>query len=392
MSFFSFSKKRASRATLILDIGSKSVGGAIYQKTDTGGAKLLYTGREQIAFQKELKGERLLAVALNSLSTLLVHIEKYGIEHLVEKVVLVVSSPWHASETKTLSLKLPKPTVITKAMVDELLSEEEKLFEEKKKSENQEVSYEVFERKIIEMRLNGYPTATPYGKIAERLDIHLFGSIISSTALSEIRKTVQRHFPVESFFYHTFSAVAFASLRDHFSELQSFLVIQVGGEVTDITIIKKGLIVETVSFPLGHNGLLRSLEEICGLYPHCTLEAVLSLHKGAKIDNYDRAKVETAIANTKKSWLGYFDSAIANFSEETFLPKDVFLFEEVPYASVFEEFLREASAGQFTITAEPFVVKVIDQTAQSLFSEIGKGVQSDPILSMEARFSARVDG
>ncbi len=401
MSLFSFSKKKVSRATLVLDIGSKSVGGAIYEKTADGKALLLYTGREQIPFQRELKGERLLAAMINSLGNLLLHIERYGIEHLknegknpyrVDATVFVVSSPWHASETKLLRLELPKPSLVTKTITDNLLSEEEKHFEEERKVSGEAARFEMFERKIIELRLDGYPTATPYGKKAKRLDMQIFGSIISSNTLEALQKTTQKYFPVEHFFYHTFSAVAFAGLRDHFPELKDFLIIQVGGEVTDVTVIKKGIISEVVSLPLGHNSLLRSLAQICDNHPDCTLEALFALHAKEHIDDPDKRKVEMAIAETKKVWLGHLSGALSNFSKEAFLPKDAFLFEESPYALVFEEFLKEVSTSQFTVAAEPFSVKVIDQTPRSLFAETVKGVRLDPILSMESAFSAQIDG
>ncbi len=399
MNWLPFSQKPALKVEVALDIGSKSAGGVIFSKGPDGKAKLLYTTREKITFQKTLTGENLSTAMLKALDLVLFHLEKYGIEHLqqsgvrysVGNISTTISSPWHASETKTLTLKFDSPSLVTETVVRELLGEEEKSFEEQFGGGGSgALTFEVLECKIIEMRLNGYPTAKPYGKKAKELEIQMFGSIIPARTLQTIENFIGKRFPESRLEFHTFSATAFASIRDLFPELDSFLLVQVGGEVSDVTIVKKGILVETESFPFGHNNLLRTLAKMCRNYPHCTLESLFKLHQEIGIQTADQKRVEAALAETKTSWLEHFNTAISNFSEETFLPKTLFLFEESPYSILFKDFLREAESSQFTVTAEPFIVKVVDRAMISPLAEFDKNALPDEVLAMEAGFISRL--
>jgi len=395
---FTFSKNPVKKVGLVLDIGSKTVGGALFEKDAADNVKLLYTARESIAFQKILTGENLLQAMLRSLGLVLIHLEKYGLEHLnhdsklnrqVDTIEAIVSSPWHISETKTLKLWQDKPFLVTEALVGELLAKEEADFIKGLSGKaRREPNLDVLEHKIVEMQLNGYPTAAPYGKKARQLELRIFTSVAQKQIPEKIRALILRHFPVEHPEFHTFSLTAFASIRDFFPNIEHFLVVQVGGEVTDITIVKKNILTETVSFPLGHNTLLRALEKICDNHPQCTLEALLALHREAKATAADKNKVERAIEDTKISWLGLFNNAISNFSSETFLPQTVFLFEDSPYSALFEEFLKLAESSQFTITAKPFTVKTVNEFG-AVFTKFGQPLSADVLLAMEANFASR---
>lgn len=399
MNLFSSAKKTIKKVKLILDISSNSVSGCIFEADSGNNTKLLYVAREQIAFKKVRTSENLLTSMLRSLNLVLIHLEKYGLAHLnhtsmfhyhIDSVAGILSSPWFISETKTLELSLEEPFVVTKKLVDELIDKEERDFMDRfaTKDGHDKFRLELFEHKIIQIRLNGYATVNPYGKKARELQLRIFASIALKHILNKIRVMTSRYFPEQHLEFHTFSLAAFASIRDFIPETENFLVVQVGGEVTDITIVKNAIIADSVSFPLGYNNLLRALDKICGNHPECTLEALLKLHRETKNTTEDKKRVAKAIADAKVAWLELFNNAISNFSAGTFLPKTVFLFENGLYTSLFKEFLKSAESSQFTISVEPFNIKTIEE-----FGNIFKGPdQSFPlevVLAMEANFTSR---
>jgi len=399
MSFFSFSRKPVKKVGLVLDLGSKTVGGAIFEKDQSGAAKVLYVAREPIAFQKILSGESLYSALKHSFELVIIHLEKYGLKHLnadskfnyqVDSIAGVFSSPWHISETKILKYSEDESFVVTEVLINDLLAKEEKEFMARLSSNDKEISgYELLEHRVIEMRLNGYATSSPYGKSAKELELHFFASVSPAGVFEKIRELALSHFPVSHFDSHTFPLVAFASLRNIFPNEEHFLIVQVGGELTELTIVKSGVIAETVSFPLGHNGLLRALNKICGEHLGCNLESLLSIHREAKINLADKKKVEQAIADTRTAWLKFLTEAISNFSVETFLPKTVFLFEDAPYSSLFEDFLKSVELGQFTITGESFSVKTATEFEALFAAANNTAITNDPVLNMEADFVLR---
>ncbi|KKU68134.1 MAG: hypothetical protein UX89_C0007G0030 [Parcubacteria group bacterium GW2011_GWA2_47_16] len=399
MTWHLFSKTPEMKVGVVLDIGSKSVAGAVFIPSPSGKPRILYATREKLFFRKNITGGELSSSMIKALDLILFHLNKYGVEHLrrtgirytVESVDAVVSSPWNASETKVLTLKFSQRSLITEAVIEELISSEEKSFEKRfEGTAVEELTHELLERKILEMRLNGYPTGKPYGKWASELEIRMFSSIISSSTLQKMKKLIAKSFSEVVPRFHTFSAVAFTSLRDLFPEIQNFLIVQVGGEVSDIAIIKRGVITEVASAPCGHNSLIRAFGKICENHPECTLEGLIKIHGEVGIQTTEQKKVEVAVAETKAVWLDHFNTAISNFSEETFLPKVVFLLEERPYTSLFEVFLKEAESSQFTATAEPFVINTIDESMASTFAEFDKNVLPDEVLALEAGFTSKM--
>ncbi len=398
--FFSF-KKPYKKIGAVIDIASRSVGGALFEVVPSGEVKLLYSVREAISFQRELKGEALMSAMNKSLNTVLLHLDKYGLQHLqakrkiphiVDRINVTISAPWHASEVKILKESFDKNTLISKSKVENMLESEELSFEKRISGADKADarSFEPVERKIIEVRLNGYPSGDPFGKYATDLELRVFESVTSPEMLKVIRTAIERSFSVKNVAFHSFSLTAFSSIRDMFPSVDNFLIVQIDGEITDVTIVKKGIIAEMVSFPPGHNTLLRILGNICKDSPNCTLESLLTLHKEKGIADGDKIKVDTAIEETRGRWLSYFNSAISGFSEEMFLPRNLFLFEDLPYTSLFEDFLKKAESSQFTITGEPFLIKRIYGDGQRRSSRTqDNSIQNDPILFMEADFSCR---
>ncbi|MCR4311376.1 MAG: hypothetical protein NUV54_02305 [Candidatus Taylorbacteria bacterium] len=390
-------KKSVHACGVVLDVGSMSVAAGLYVTNPRGDVNLLYATRERIHFQKKLTGEALFSAMCTALDTTLLHLEKYGMErsmreggksYVVDTVSVTLSSPWHASEMKTLKKRLEKETVITEAIVNELITDEEQSFERRLTAKEAELLHQPapLERKIIEMSLNGYPSGNPYGKRASTLEVKVFESMSSSLLIKKIKRSVGKYFPVEAVVFHSFSMTAFASIRDQFPHIDNFLIVQVDGEITDITIVKKGVVAEMVSFPFGHNNIVRALSVVCDNYPNCTLEGLLSLHTSKVINSRDKKRVDEAVSNAKKEWLDKFNSAIASFSEQMFLPKTVFIFEDIPHTSLFEEFLKKAESSQFTITAEPFTVLKLFNQSPSL-AKPDSNDHDTTVLTMEAHFA-----
>ncbi|MES2088119.1 MAG: hypothetical protein V4467_03985 [Patescibacteria group bacterium] len=398
MGFLNFSKKTTKPVEIILDIGNNTVGGGIFERGQNGHATLLYSARESITQQGVLTGESLLNATTRSLDLVLVHLEKYGLRHFssgtstkysIQKISIVISSPWHISECKTITFSSAKPSVVTQGLIESLILKEEKDFEDAHQvTKHHEAGIEILEKKIIKIQLNGYATSNPYGKNASSLELLICLSFSSKHVIKKIEQTVLKHFSHQKFEWHSFSLIAYAAIRDFFPAIENFLLVSVGGEITDITVIKAGVIAEQLSFPLGHNGLLKTLGRICEGHPKCSLEGLYTLHRDRKISTPDGKKVEKAIEEMKSSWLESFITSISSFSSEAFLPNIVFLFEDSPFISVFENFLKSADSSKLTLTSLPFDVKTMGEFGNA-FKGALQPISGDISLSMEADFLMR---
>lgn len=406
MSTFSFSsflsKKTAAELSLTIDIESNNVSAGFFETSKNGKPKFLYIAKESFPFDKELTATSLLSSMSKSLDLVLMHSLKYGLAHLnslgsnkyiLGRVTVSLSSPWHISEIKTLSLTKENPFIVAESQVKELVSAEEKDFESRfgSNSSTNKSELELVERKIVTAYLNDYQTETPFGKQASKLEIVLFTSISERKIMTKIKNIIARHFPNHEPVFHSFMLVAFAGLRDMFPENDNFLLVQIGGEVTDIAIAKAGKLAEVVSFPLGHNILVRSLDLVCKNSPSCELETLIKLYHEAKVEDRQRGKIKFALADAKLKWTEAFNDAISNFFGETFLPKNVFLLCSGKYGKLFEDFLKTVNSSRFTLSSEPFeVIRLGDDAVEQLVNR-ESGAVPDVVLPLafEADFMIR---
>ena len=120
MSILSFGGKEKKELALIIDIGSASVGAAIAVLSREGKPTIFTTIREDMVFQEDLDIARFrtsmrdaLAKALRTLERLLPDVLKKTGGSPPSRVYVTFSSPWHASETRTISSVQDKPFRMT---------------------------------------------------------------------------------------------------------------------------------------------------------------------------------------------------------------------------------------------------------------------------------------
>lgn len=397
-----FFKKNRTELSLAIDIESNSVSAGLFETSKNGMPKFMYVANEFFRFSNVLSAAKLLSSMARSLDLVLLHTLKYGLSHLnaqgkdkyiIGRVAVSVSSPWHISEIKTISLTKEIPFIVTESQIKNMVSAEEKDFESRfgsNKGANKS-ELELIDRKIVTAYLNDYQTETPFGKKASKLEIVLFTSISERRVMAKIRDTVARHFPNREPFFHNFILVAFAGIRDVFPESDNFILVQIGGEVTDIAIAKAGKLAEVVSFPLGHSILVRSLDMVCKNSPSCELETLIKLFHEDKVKDPHRGKIKFALADAKLKWTDAFNEALSNFSGETFLPKNIFLICGGEYGKLFEDFLKTVNYSRFTLLSESFKVTFLgdDMIDRLVNRESGSVVLASLPLVFEADFMIR---
>jgi hypothetical protein len=338
-----------------------------------------------------------------ALDLILVRIEQIGLKSLnssvkkifvVNSVDVMISSPWFTSETKSLKIKYDQPHVISKSVIDKILENEEREFEARAVASKTEGvdSYVFVEQKIMRICLNGYPTPKPYGKSAQELELDVVLNLCSKEFFENVRETIQRRFQAHSFEFHTFSLAAFATIRDSYPESLDFIFVDISGEMTDIVVSKRGIITETISFPMGQNILLRNVEKSFIGSPHAALESLLKLLHEDKMSTIEKSRMHKVLVETETVWAERFNEAVTNFSEEMFLPKDLFLLQNGPYIKIFEGFLRAIKSGQFTVTTEPFVIVPVDNSSAHAHVAYEHGVHQDIAIGLEADFISRFAG
>ena len=87
----------------------------------------------------------------------------------------------------------------------------------------------VMEKRLIQVKLNGYETSEPHGKKARSIEAALFVSVSPKELLKDIAGEIRRTYVVSEVEFSSFSLVAFDVLRNIAHHADNFLFLDISG-------------------------------------------------------------------------------------------------------------------------------------------------------------------
>lgn len=373
--------------TALLDIGSGSVGGALVEDV-AANPTVRFTTRKSFPFSLEVSAESLERAMLAALFVVARRLEE-AVRSLerdeerraaVGEAVAVFSSPWYAGKTAVVRIEREAPFTVTRRIFAETVADAERSFA---KPEDDAL---LLERSVIQTIVNGYRTSRPVGKRGATLDLALYLSALPRGVAEKARGAIGRAFPGRPVSLHSFGLVAFSALRDLFPEKDHFLLLDVSGEVTEVLLVRDGVLLENASFPLGHNFLIRRLLAARPAETAESSRSLLSLFLSGRAAPAEREKIAGALAKAGEEWQKRLEKLLANLAEGMLLPMTVFLAADAGPAAWFAERLRQPGFATLTLTQEPFSVSIIDAALSARCANFRRGATVDPFVALEGLF------
>lgn len=375
-------KKVKSELAVVFDVGSSSVGGALFLIQSNKIPKILFSVREQIPISQELNPDDLLASTIKTLKLVAGIIRMKGLG-VPKKIYCILSSPWYASQTRIIKLERNTPFVFTAKLAENLTEKEVALFQEEYAMRGHSGDrVRAIELKNMKILLNGYVTHVPQNQKAKDIEMTMFLSVSEETFLTKVEEAIKAHFHVEEIKFSSFVMSSFAVARDMFVNKESFLLVNVGGEVTDISMIKKDAIKESISFPAGRNFILRSIANDIN-DTISVAKSYLSLYKDGHMANTAPKKVENAINKVKSSWLKKFQESISNLTNDISIPSTVFITVDSELVDFFSEIIKTEEFNQYTLTESKFRVVFLGVQALHGIALFDREASRDPFLIIE---------
>lgn len=374
-----FSGNKKGHVIALFDIGSGSVGGALVEMTPEGRSKILFSARENIVFQNEFRFERFLTSMLFSLEQVTKQLHaKAG--HPVHDALCTLSAPWYVSQTRTVSFNSDKKILINRKKIDELVSHEvadiKKDFDAHYKDITKSTA-EVIEVESVNVKLNGYETNAPFGKYARSVEAHLYVSMSSAHIVSSIREKISKGMGSKDIIFRSFSLVAFSALRDIYSNIPDFMFIDISGEMSDVSVIRQNTLVETFSFPLGKNFVIRTLASQIGTVEGDALASLqLFIENGPSDD--PKEKINTVLEHAKAEWIKEFKKSLLSLSTYTVLPGKIFILTDAPFDAWFFGVVQGGDYSKLALMRDSLDVEVINREVLSKFVLF----QSDAVLDI----------
>lgn len=362
----------------VLELASDSVAGMLMRQNKENNPEIISDFRMPVNFLLDVNFDVFWRCTRASLQRVLQKLLK-DYPSGPDACLCVFLSPWFISQTKIINFQKKESFKITRSFFEKLLEAEEENFKRKG------MSY--LEQEFIKVELNGYHTKSPLGKFAKSARMHIYISLGIREVQAEIEREVLKNFGDIPLSFKTFPLLAFKILSKIINTQEGLILVDIGGEITDISLIRKDSLEETASFPLGRNFLLRKIASEFKTFPQEASSILRTCLRGHAAECHSE-KISKIFQETEKKWCDFLTKALEGIAERGLLPQNIFLIRDEMIDSQFVKCLEGESFSGFTLFAKPFNVKKI--LAEGLAPYFTAGKTKDVFLMLEALYANKV--
>jgi len=372
MGFLFELKKKKEKIVTIFDIGSGSVGGAIVRipVNGVGLPSILKSARTDIKIQDNLDFDFIMKNMLSALYTTsnsLLH-QKVGSP---DEIFCVLSSPWYLSETRTIKIERGMPFIFKDKLADKLILKEIQNIDQsyKEKYENEGVP-DIIEQHVTSVILDEVINHNPLGKKCTKAEMNMIISLSPSIFINNIKNTIFRTFHNTNIKFSSFTISSYVAIRDKYINHDSYMLINISGEITDIGIVTNGVLRSMVSFPFGRKTFYKQICDKLEIELRDAKE-LISLYNNDNLSSPLNNKIISSLKSIENSWKDSFIKSISLSSGNFNIPNTIFLTADYDIRKCFTDILRD------------FKVETLDGREFLNMCSIEEGA-CDPFLMIES--------
>ncbi len=327
MSLFSYfhTTNSDNDVVLFVELGSGSVACACV-RYDASGAHTLASLRKDLPFQEKVTLARLYALIEDALKK---NLDELSATHpslpIPKHVCIALASPWCVSQTRVVRYSQDDTFQITKSSLQNIIQKEQELFlRDMTQQAGLFTKPIVISHQMMQARVNGYPVEHPIGRTATDIEIFTHYSAMSSHMHDVLENILHSRWSNVPISFQTYLFGIYVALRDGQSAHQSFVIADVASEVSDVAIVHEGVLLESLSFPIGTKSLVRSLAASLSLSPYVA-ETELHAHVQGKLSEHRSQRISQLLHQSLEEWGKFYLQAIRSFQKSYPLPQKVFL-------------------------------------------------------------------
>lgn len=396
---FSFLNSNKEEVAILIDIGNGSTTGAIAIFGKNQKPKFVYVVKKFFLIADKVDGEKLEAEMNTLLEQMLVVLTQKGFENKywqgkrkkIDKILISFSSPWFISKTKNLHLDKDKEFVITKAFLDDVMNQEVEVLKKELNTQNPNETFEVIEKSIVHSKINGYTLDDAIGKNTKSFDASLYMSVVSDNFIDKIMGTLYKYTHVfhDNILINTFPLISFSVIRDLFTKESNFIIMDVTGEVTDITLVKGDIIIDTVTIPSGRNFIVRQIAKNFNVSTEIA-ESTLRLYLSKKLEEETSTKMAEVVVAVENEWSVYIENALTELAPDMNLPSTMFITAESDVAQMYIDFLSMPKTDTTNIFRKNLKLEYINLEKTSSFYENQSGFVLDEFIVLIGLFYKKI--
>lgn len=397
MGLLSFFRRKLNATTLTLvvyvDAGRGNCKAALMQAGETGPI-VTYTvfGEQKMPNKDQLNA---IPLTLSSLSLVLENIATTvrksagpSGRYVVERVVCLLASPYYLSHTSIVHYDGEKEFEVSPKLIGSILAKSvpDQHTEAVHGGTFLGDSPVVITQRLVDVSINGYSTAMPYGKTAQKLALSVFQTKASKEIVTGITETVKKYSSAE-LIIEPISLAAFIALRDHFEKEHDFVFVTIGGDVTEVSLVHNNTLLETVSFPFGRHSLSRHIGRRLSVSPEVGLSRLKLFQEGG-LSSAESAQFPSILEEARAEWFSYFENSLVTLAEEIAIPNNIYIFSDKDVEKAFESFAMTPGFASQALTANGLNVRVISLEDLQHYCIIDNDARCDSILSIGTLFAS----
>lgn len=381
MSFFSWGEKEESNLVGLIAVGSAGV-----EVASVKNGNIIFSAKKELSNYSQDNITNFYQAICSGLTAILDELQKNPSEK-PKSFYCILPSPLFVNAVKTLEIIETQPFIVTQKLIEQTIEKSVKNFLADKPilfTQFTDDSNRLIENDIFYFEVNGYRLENYLGVKTKNLKLVHSISYGSNKILTEIEKTIKSATQQEEIYFNTFPVAAFRSIDALIGQdRDDYLIIDAGGEFTDIAVVHDRSLVTHFSFPYGFNSMCQNLAKNLNTTPSETI-STMKLYFQNKLTDEARGEFETVTAKEKEIWLKYFLEAFKTISATTFIFPTTFIFGDEFSTLFVQDFLKDHSLQGLVINKSDFRLSTATALLNSLSIKIKMVPSASPFINLIA--------
>lgn len=374
-----FNRKPKDKKTynLVFDIRNSSVASAIVEKEDYYN-EIIYTNRKYISSlnnNPEDYVNRIFKLFEELVDE--IHKDKLNkkITGKIDKVLCVFAAPWYETKIENFISKEKVKRTFTKVFINKHIS-----INNKKEKTNKEI----IENEIISINLNGYEVNEPFDKDFKEAKVSFYKGMVDKKVENFFKNKIKDNFKTKKIDFHTHPFVILNILKNNYHSINDFCLVDIGMNISEISIYRNGVFEEITSTPKGFGYLIDKISSEENSTKQTAASKIKLLSEEQLLDKSEEKKI---IKLTKE----IFSDIDKKNKEEKNISSSIFITTDKEFEKTFmkifknKEFYNEVLG----LELEP-IVRIINSETTKNLAYYRQDVSRDPILSILCNFSTIV--
>jgi len=384
MNIFSFlTGKKKDELIAIFDIGSSHVTGALvrFSSKESVRPHILISKSFSIPLRDDPDYHQLVKGTLTTVEEVARFLES---KHLgsPKDIICVLGAPWYTAYTRNILIQEKNTFIFSKRFADDLIRKEIILIQKELNITSEQM---LLENKTVSVKLNGYETTLPLNKKAKDVSLSLFTSFMQKDVHDLIQQKMHTFFHRTPAIYTSlFTHVTL--LRDMFPDERDYVLVDVSGETTECSLMRNGVLVESHSFPIGTNHVVRAIMRT-EKKTYTMAQQLFTMHLTDALHGVHNALIDTMVATIRSDWQNHIQQVFSLFSKRLLLPDQIFLFGNKHTIPWFQDILGTDVFHHITFTHKKFKITPINPALVHSLCTFEDGVSRDTCVMIDTVFT-----